>query len=126
MYEKGSAIKVTINIGDGGIKELDFVGKIVIDGNDFMAVQFDTIIIPKVDIKAAEPIPDGKDLEHMMGVDKGSGGGGIERPEPPKVGNVRFLSLESDSLAKTQAKPPQASGQQPHGRPHPDKQHPKK
>jgi hypothetical protein len=112
MYEKGSSVKVTVSIGDGGVKELDFIGKVVIDGNDFMAVQFDTIIIPKMDIKAAEPIPEGQDLEQVVGADKSSGGAGVERPKPPKVGDVRFLSLESESHEKKPAKPSQTPGQQ--------------
>ena len=114
MYEKGSSVKVTINIGDGGVKELDFVGKVVIDGNDFMAVQFDTIIIPKMDIKSAEPIPEGQDLEQLVGADK-SGGDGVERPKPPKVGNVKFLPRESEPKEKKPARPPsqQRPGQKP-------------
>lgn len=115
MFEKGSSVKVSINIGDGGVKELDFVGKVVIDGNDFMAVQFDTIIIPKMDIKSAEPIPEGQDIEQVVGSDSSGDGDGLERPKPPTVGNVRFLPRESEAKEKKPARPPQTPGQQPPG-----------
>ena len=38
MYEKGSSIKVAVEIGGSGVKELEFIGKVVIDAVDFMAV----------------------------------------------------------------------------------------
>jgi hypothetical protein len=89
MYEKGNSVRVTVEIGDAGLKELEFVGKIVIDATDFMAVQFDTVIIPKMEIKSAELLPD-KPLEEVLGTER-SKEGGVDRPKPPKVDQVRFL-----------------------------------
>jgi len=113
MYEKGSSVKVTIDIGENGVKELEFVGKVVIDGSDFMAVQFDTIIIPKMEIKSADPLPEDQSLEDILGAEKDAAGA-IERPEPPKVENVRFLPVEPKAGAKTKRgktkKPPGSSG----------------
>jgi hypothetical protein len=120
MYEKGSSVKVTVNIGEGGVNELDFIGKVVIDGADFMAVQFDTIIIPKMDIKSAEPIPEGQDLEMVIGTEKGTEGG-VERPKPPTVGNVRFLSSEPVPQEKKPAQRQQPPGQKTPGKPQPRK-----
>lgn len=54
MYEKGKSVKITVTVGDSGLKELEFVGRVVIDAVDFMAIQFDTLIIPKMEIKSAE------------------------------------------------------------------------
>jgi hypothetical protein len=90
MYEKGSSIKVNLEIGSSGIKELEFIGKVVIDEADFMAVQFDTIIIPKMEIKSAEPLPD-KPLEEVLGAVR-SREDDINRPKPPKVEGVRFIA----------------------------------
>ncbi len=89
MYEKGSPVRVTVGIGDGGIKELEFIGKVVIDASDFMAVQFDTVILPKMEIRAAEPLPD-KPLEEILGTARAAKGG-VDRPKPPKVEGVRFV-----------------------------------
>lgn len=111
MYEKGSPVKVTVEIGEQGIKEMEFVGKVVIDGSDFMAVQFDTIIIPKMDIKTAEPIPGDEPLEQILGAERMSGDG-VERPTPPRVDNVRFLPVETESPVQKPKKPTQQSSQQ--------------
>lgn len=102
MYEKGSAIKVTLDISDAGLRELQFVGRVVIDATDFMAIQFDTIIIPKVEIKAAEPLPD-KPLEEVLGMEIARADG-VERPKPPKVENVRFLAEQPDAEVKKPGK----------------------
>ena len=48
MYEDGSLIKVVVEVGEDGLKELEFVGRVVVDGSDFMAIQFDTLIIRQV------------------------------------------------------------------------------
>ena len=93
MYEKGSSIKVTVDIGNAGVKELEFIGKVVIDETDFMAVQFDTIIIPKMEIKSAEPLPD-KPLEEVLGTVR-SREDDVNRPKPPKVEKVRFIAEKS-------------------------------
>jgi hypothetical protein len=92
MYEKGSPIRVNVNIGEAGLQELEFVGRVVIDGSDFMAIEFDTLIIPKVNIKSADSMPEDQPLEDVLGAEKE--GANLERPEPPKVDNVRFLPLE--------------------------------
>ena len=115
MYEKGSPIKVTVGIGEAGVKELEFIGTVVVDGSDFMAVKFDTIIIPKMDIKSAEPIPADQPLEQVLGAER-MAGDGVERPKPPTVENVRFLPVEPEP--KTQkpqqpGKPQQPAAQQP-------------
>lgn len=102
MYEKGSAIKVTLDISDAGLRELEFVGRVVIDATDFMAIQFDTIIIPKVEIKAAEPLPD-KPLEEVLGTEMARADG-AERPKPPKVENVRFLAEQPAAKVKKPGK----------------------
>jgi hypothetical protein len=98
MYEKGSSVKITVEVGDSGIKELEFVGRVVIDAVDFMAVQFDTIIIPKMEIKSAEPLPD-KPLEEVLGTER-SKEDDVNRPKPPKVEEVRFLEQEHEAKAK--------------------------
>ena len=98
MYEKGSPVRVTVGIGDGGIKELEFIGKVVIDASDFMAVQFDTVILPKMEIRTAEPLPD-KPLEEILGTARAAKGG-VDRPKPPKVEGGRFVVEEAA------AKPP--------------------
>ncbi len=103
MYEKGSSVKVTVDIGDGGIKELEFVGKVVIDATDFMAVQFDTIVIPKMEIKSAELLPD-KPLEEVLGTDRALAEG-VDRPKPPKVEDVRFLTEEQEAGTEKAAQP---------------------
>jgi hypothetical protein len=103
MYEKGSTVKVSVEIGGSGLKELEFIGRVVLDASDFMAVQFDTIVIPKMEIKSAEPLPD-KPLEEIFGTDK-EDGEAVERPKPPKVENVRFLPEESKPQARRQAAP---------------------
>jgi len=90
MYEKGSPIRVSVEIGGSGLKELEFIGKVVIDETDFMAVQFDTIIIPKMEIKSAEPLPD-KPLEEVLGTGR-SREDNVNRPKPPKVEGVRFIA----------------------------------
>jgi hypothetical protein len=118
MYEKGSSVKVTLDIGQEGIRELEFVGRVVIDGADFMAVQFDTIIIPKVEITSAEPIPEGQDLEQVIGTDKGIEGN-VDRPKPPTVGRVRFLPLEVQEKKPAQPQPP--PGRKPPTTPQPRK-----
>lgn len=104
MYEKGSSIRVTVDIGEAGVRELEFIGKVVIDASDFMAVKFDTIIIPKVEIKNAEPLPD-RPLEEVLGAGGGDAGDGVERPKPPEVENVRFLRVEPKGGAKSPVKP---------------------
>jgi hypothetical protein len=95
MYEKGNTVKVTVNVGDGGLKELEFVGRIVIDATDFMAIQFDTIIIPKMEIKSADLLPD-KPLEEVLGTSI-SKNAAVHRSKAPKVENVRFLSQEPEA-----------------------------
>jgi hypothetical protein len=89
MFEKGSPVRVALEIGATGLKELRFIGKVVIDADDFMAIQFDTIILPKMEIKSADPIPD-KPLEEVLGTDL-SAIDAVSRPKPPKVENVRFI-----------------------------------
>lgn len=93
MYEKGSAVRVSVDLGSTGLKELEFLGKVVIDAADFMAIQFDTIIIPKVEIRSAEPLPD-KPLEEVLGTEKALSDE-VDRPKPPKVENVRFLPADA-------------------------------
>ncbi|MBI5118756.1 hypothetical protein HZA56_19985 [Candidatus Poribacteria bacterium] len=95
MYEKGNTVKVAVNVGDSGLKELAFVGRIVIDATDFMAIQFDTIIIPKMEIKSADLLPD-KPLEEVLGTSI-SKNDAVHRPKPPIVENVRFLSQEPEA-----------------------------
>ncbi len=102
MYEKGTAVRVTLDISSAGLKELEFVGRVVIDATDFMAIQFDTVIIPKVEIKAAEPLPD-KPLEEVLGTEIARSDG-VERPKPPKVENVRFLAEQSGAGMKKPGK----------------------
>jgi hypothetical protein len=122
MYEKGSSVKVTVCIGEAGVTEMEFVGKVVIDGSDFMAVQFDTIIIPKMDIRSAEPIPDGQSLEQLLGAER-MAADGVERPKPPTVEDVRFLSQapEADAQEPQRSQAPRQP-QQPHAqRPQPRK-----
>ncbi len=93
MYEKGSSIKVNVEIGESGVRELEFIGEVVIDASDFMAVKFDTIIISKMDIKNAEPLPDSP-LEEVLGVQEITGAAtAAERPKPPEVKDVRFLPI---------------------------------
>ncbi len=92
MYEKGKSVKVNVEIGGSGIKELEFIGRVVIDAVDFMAVQFDTVIIPKMEIKSAEPLPD-RPLEEVLGTVM-SKEDDVNRPKPPKVEGVRFLAGE--------------------------------
>jgi hypothetical protein len=93
MYEKGSSIRVNVDISESGVRELEFIGEVVIDASDFMAVKFDTIIIPKMDIKNAEPLPDSP-LEEVLGVQETTGAAAVvERPKPPEVENVRFLPV---------------------------------
>jgi len=111
MYEKGSSVRVTVDIGEAGINELEFVGKVVIDGSDFMAIQFDTIIIPKTEIKGAEPLPEGQDLEQVLGTERKADD--VDRPKPPRVEGVRFLPMEPER--KKQA-PPKRQGQPPRPR----------
>lgn len=94
MYEKGSSIKITVDVGGSGLRELEFVGRVVIDAVDFMAVQFDTIIVPKMEIKSAESLPD-KPLEEVLGTER-SVEDDVNRPKPPKVEGVRFLEGELD------------------------------
>lgn len=94
MYEKGNPLKITVDIGASGITKLEFIGKVVLDANDFLAVQFDTLIIPKMDLKTVEPLPD-KPLEEIFGTDR-EGGEAVERPQPPKVDNVRFLPEKAE------------------------------
>ncbi len=94
MYEKGNTVKVTVDVGDSGLKELEFVGRVVIDATDFMAIQFDTIIIPKMEIKSADLLPE-KPLEELLGTSM-SKADAVNRPKPPKVENVRFLSQEPE------------------------------
>lgn len=118
MYEKGSSVKVTVDIGQEGIRELEFIGRVVIDGADFMAVQFDTIIIPKVEIASAEPIPEGQDLEQVIGTDKGIEGK-VKRPKPPTVGRVRFLPL--DARGNKPGQPQPSPGPKPPSTPQPQK-----
>ncbi len=89
MYEKGSSVKITVDVGDSGLRELEFVGRVVIDAVDFMAIQFDTLIIPKMEIKSAESLPD-KPLEEILGTQR-SVEDDVSRPKPPKVERVRFL-----------------------------------
>jgi hypothetical protein len=89
MYEKGSGVKVSIEIGGSGVRELQFLGKVLIDAEDFMAIQFDTVILPKMEIKSAEPVPD-KPVEDILGTDLASSEV-VKRPKPPKVENVRFI-----------------------------------
>ncbi len=91
MYEKGETIRVTVDISEQGVTELQFIGKVLIDASDFMAIQFDTIIIPKVEIKSAEPVPE-EPLEEVLGTTI-SHADDVKRPKPPKVENVRFLPL---------------------------------
>lgn len=112
MYEKGSPVKVTVEIGEAGVKELEFVGKVVIDGSDFMAVRFDTIILPKMGIKAAEPIPEDQPLEQVLGTER-KVSDGVERPKPPKVDNVRFLPIETESQPQEPSKPQRRPGKSP-------------
>lgn len=95
-YEKGTAVKVTVDISNTGLSELQFVGRIVIDASDFMAIQFDTVIVPKMEIKTAETIPD-KPLEELLGTEI-SVSDGVNRPKPPKVENVRFLGGEESVI----------------------------
>ncbi|GAB4338548.1 MAG: hypothetical protein Kow0099_12730 [Candidatus Abyssubacteria bacterium] len=90
MYEKGTSVRVTVDMGDKGITELEFLGRVVIDATDFMAIQFDTIIIPKMQIKSADPLPD-KPLEEVLGTELARVDG-VNRPKPPKVENVRFIA----------------------------------
>jgi hypothetical protein len=108
MYEDGSLIKIVVEVGEDGLKELEFVGRVVVDGSDFMAIQFDTLIIPKSEIKSADPIPEDKKLEDILGAEKE--GVGVERPAPPKVDNVRFLPQEPE---KPKQKPQKRPGQKP-------------
>ena len=89
MYEKDTAVRVTVDLGDTGIKELQFVGRVVIDAEDFMAIQFDTVILPKMEIKSADPLPD-KPLEEVLGT-QFSSIDEVNRPKPPKVELVRFI-----------------------------------
>jgi hypothetical protein len=89
MYEKGTSVRVTVDIGEKGISELEFLGRVVIDATDFMAIQFDIVIIPKMQIKSADPLPD-KPLEEVLGTELARVDG-VNRPKPPKVENVRFL-----------------------------------
>lgn len=89
MYEKGSPVKVCVEIGPSGIKELQFIGKILIDAEDFMAIQFETVILPKMEIKSADPLPD-KPVEEILGTEL-SMADAVNRPKPPKVENVRFI-----------------------------------
>ena len=77
---------------------MEFIGKVVIDASDFMAVQLDTVILPKMEIRAAEPLPD-KPLEEVLGTAKRAKDG-VDRPKPPKVEGVRFL------VEKAKTKPP--------------------
>ncbi len=98
MFEKGSAVKVTVDISNAGLRELQFVGKVVIDATDFMAIQFDTIILPKMEIRAADPVPD-KPLEEVLGTEL-SRSDGVRRIEPPKVENVRFLYAEGEAKSR--------------------------
>jgi len=101
MYEKGSSIKVNVEIGESGVRELEFIGEVVIDANDFMAVKFDTIIIQKMDIKNAEPLPDCP-LEEVLGVQEITGAAAAaERPKPPEVKDVRFLPVKPKSKSKS-------------------------
>jgi hypothetical protein len=100
MYEKGNQVKVAVEIGGGGVKELRFVGRVVVDAEDFMAIQFDTIILPKMEIKSADPLPD-KPIEEILGTEL-SAIDAVSRPKPPKVENVRFLE-ESEAKKKPKA-----------------------
>ncbi len=115
MYEKGSSVRVTVGIGVDGVTELEFVGKVVIDGSDFMAVQFDTIIIPKMDIKSAEPIPGDQSLEELLGAER-MAADGVERPKPPIVENVRFLPPKTEAKTREPQRPQAPrQPQHPHG-----------
>jgi len=96
VYEKGTAVRVTVDISNTGLTELQFVGKVVIDASDFMAIEFDTVIVPKVEIKTAEPLPD-KPLEEVLGTEIAVSDG-VNRPKPPKVENVRFLGGEDSVI----------------------------
>lgn len=100
MYEKGNPLKITVDIGASGITKLEFIGKVVLDADDFLAVQFDTIVIPKMDLKTVEPLPD-KPLEEVFGTDR-EGGEAVERPKPPTVENVRFLSEKGEATEAPQ------------------------
>ena len=115
MYEKGSPIKVSLNIGEAGMQELEFVGKVVIDGSDFMAIEFDALIIPKVNIRSADSIPGDQPLEQVLGTERE--GAILERLKPPKVDNVRFLPLEPEAQKRA---PEQKPAQNPQRR-HPQK-----
>ncbi len=110
MYEKGSPIKVNVNIGETGLQELEFVGKVVIDGSDFMAIEFDTLIVSKTNIKSAESIPGDQPLEQILGADKE--GEGLERPKPPRVENVRFLPLKPEAPKQAPTEKPKQQTQQ--------------
>jgi hypothetical protein len=98
MYEKGSKVKVTVDISNAGLRELEFIGKVVIDATDFMAIQFDTIIIPKMEIKSSDPVPD-KPLEELLGAEL-SRSEGVRAAKPPKVENVRFLFAEGEAKSR--------------------------
>ncbi|RJP21540.1 MAG: hypothetical protein C4520_09630 [Candidatus Abyssobacteria bacterium SURF_5] len=99
MFEKGSPLRVSIDIGGSGVRELHFVGKVVIDAEDFMAIQFDTIILPKMEIKSADQIPD-KPLEEVLGTEI-SASDAVKRLKPPKVENVRFIQETVKKKAKS-------------------------
>jgi hypothetical protein len=103
MYDKGSSVRITVSLGDSGAKELEFTGTVVIDATDFMAVKFDTIIIPKIEIKSAELLPD-KPLEEVLGTER-SRDDDVNRPKPPKVEKVRFLAEPSQEQVKQQTAP---------------------
>jgi len=100
MYEKGSQVKVLVELDATGVKELQFLGRVVVDAEDFMAIHFDTVILPKMQIKSADPLPD-KPLEEILGTDL-TFMDAINRPKPPKVENVRFI--KEDTPGKTKSK----------------------
>jgi hypothetical protein len=98
MYEKGSPVRVCVEIGPSGIKELQFIGKVLIDAEDFMAIQFDTIILPKMEIKSAEPLPD-RPVEEVLGMEL-SAIDAVNRLRPPKIENVRFIEEKQQKKSK--------------------------
>ena len=98
MYEKGSPVRVCVEIGPSRIKELQFIGKVLVDAEDFMAIQFDTIILPKMEIKSAEPLPD-RPVEEVLGMEL-SAIDAVNRPRPPKIENVRFIEEKQQKKSK--------------------------
>ena len=66
MPEKESNVKVPLDISTIGPGKLESVGTVMIDAPDFMAIQFDTMIVSKTAIESATQFPD-KPLDEQLG-----------------------------------------------------------